>query len=221
MTKKKINAALILFLLLPILACCASKDDKKGKEETPATAHAQVKHHAKAKKAEMPGIENFSRIAGSEGFGGATPGFGGATKPSAMAELKKNGFASVICLRLATEPGAEIDASRAAAKAAGLKYIHLPFDAKRPDPDLVGNFLADVSNKANEPVYIHCHSASRAAALWMIGRVFEDGWSHDEAAKEATAIAEKPSEAVAFATAYIASHEPSRHWITVPKKEES
>ena len=176
---------------------------------------------AQVKKAEMPGIFNFSRIDGNEGFGGATAGFGGATEPSAMAELKKNGFASVINLRLATEPGAEIDASRTAAEAAGLKYIHLPFDAASPDPDIFNDFVAAVSNKANEPVYIHCHSATRAAALWMIGRVFEDGWSHDEAANEATAIAEKPSEAVAFATAYIASHEPSRQWITVPKKEES
>jgi len=124
-----------------------------------------------------------------------------------MAELKKNGFASVINLRLATETGAEIDASRAAAEAAGLKYIHLPFDAASPDPDLVDDFVAAVSNEENEPVYIHCHSATRVAALWMIGRVLEDGWSLDEAREEGTAIAGKPSEAVAFASAYVASQE--------------
>jgi len=161
--------------------------------------------HAEVMKAEMPGIENFSRIDGTEGFGGATAGFGGATAPSAMAELKTNGFATVLNLRLATEPGAEIDASRAAAEAAGLKYIHLPFDAASPDPALVDDFLAAVPNEENEPVYIHCHSATRVAALWMIGRVLEDGWSLDEAREEGTAIAGKPSEAVAFASAYIAS----------------
>jgi uncharacterized protein (TIGR01244 family) len=162
---------------------------------------------AQVKKAEMPGIVNFSRIDGTEGFGGATAGFGGATEPSAMAELKKNGFASVINLRLATERGAEIDASRAAAEAAGLNYIHLPFDSANPDPALVDDFVAAMSNEANETVYIHCASATRVAALWMIGRVLEDGWSLDEARREATAIAAKPDEAVAFASAYLASQE--------------
>jgi uncharacterized protein (TIGR01244 family) len=160
---------------------------------------------AQVQKAEMPGIVVFSRIDGTEGFGGATAGFGGATEPSAMATLKKNGFATVINLRLATEPGAEIAASRTEAEAAGLKYIHLPFDPRNPDPDLVDNFLAAVSNEANQPVYIHCNSATRVAALWMIGRVLEDGWSLDEAREEATAIAAKPSEAAIFASAYIAS----------------
>ncbi len=161
--------------------------------------------HAQVKKAEMDGIVNFSRIDGTEGFGGATAGFGGATEPSAMAELKKNGFATVLNLRLAIEPGSEIDASRTAAEAAGLKYIHLPFDPANPGPDLIDDFLAGVSNEANEPVYIYCASATRVAALWMIGRVLEDGWSLDEAREEATAIAAKPAEAIAFASAYIAS----------------
>ena len=40
-------------------------------------------------KVEMPSIVNFSRIEGKEGFGGATA-------PAAMAEVKKNGFAAVI-----------------------------------------------------------------------------------------------------------------------------
>ncbi len=155
----------------------------------------------------MPGIVNFSRIDGKEGFGGATAGFGGATEPSAMATLEQKGFATVINLRLATEPGAKVAESRTAAEAVGLNYIHLPFDPANPGPGLVDDFLAAVSNEAHEPVYIYCHSASRVGALWMIGRVLEDGWSLDEAREEATAIAAKPAEAVAFATAYIASQE--------------
>ena len=49
-----------------------------------------------------------------------------------MAALKKEGFVSVINLRLPTEEGANVEAGRAAAQAAGLKYIHLPFNAAHP-----------------------------------------------------------------------------------------
>src|SRR5688572_18978466 len=95
---------------------------------------------AQVKKGEMAGVTNYSRV-------DATVGCGGATQPSAMAGLKKEGFTSVINLRLATEPGVDIDASRSAAQAAGLKYIHLPFDAANPDPKLVEGFLKTVADK--------------------------------------------------------------------------
>ena len=153
----------------------------------------------------MPGIENFSRIDGSSGFAGATVGFGGATQPSAMPALKQAGFRSVINLRAASESGAEIEASRAAAETAGLKYIHLPFDPTSPGASVVDDFLQAAGDEGNHPVYIHCGSATRAAALWMIGRVRADGWDLDAAAGEARAIAAKPDDAVAAATRYLDS----------------
>ena len=81
----------------------------------------------------MPGIRNFSRV-------DATVGCGGAVDPTAMSALKKEGFVSVINLRLASEQGADIDAGRAAAQAAGLKYIHLPFNVAMPDSKVVDAF---------------------------------------------------------------------------------
>ena len=155
-------------------------------------------NHPQVKKVEMPGIVNFSRIEGKEGFGGATV-------PATMAELKKNGFAAVINLRCETEMGAEIDESRAAAEAAALNYIHMPFTPADADSGLVDDFLAAVSNEANAPVYIHCASATRVAALWMIRRVLKEGWSLDDAEEEATVIAAKPVDAIAFASKYIAT----------------
>lgn len=154
---------------------------------------------AQVTKAEVPGITNFSRV-------DATVGCGGATQPAAMAELKKHGFASVINLRMASEPGADIEASRSAAEAAGLKYIHLPFDASNPDPALVDNFLAAVSNAANQPVYIHCASANRVGAVWMIKRALQDGWEIDKAREEAAAIGLSNPRLTTFATEYIATH---------------
>ncbi|MEH6593568.1 MAG: sulfur transferase domain-containing protein [Halioglobus sp.] len=156
-------------------------------------------------KVDIDGIRKFSRLSGSSGFGGSVVGFGGATQPSAMATLKNEGFVAVINLRLASEEDVEIDASRVAAEAEGLRYIHLPLDSAKVDPEVIENMLATIGDQANQPVYIHCGSATRAAALWMIGRVSKDGWEVDAATAEVEVIALKPPEAIAFATAYIKS----------------
>lgn len=154
-------------------------------------------------KIDAVGIENYTQFDGPPGFAGTPVGFGGATQAAAMEWLKREGFTTVINLRLASEEGVDVDANRAAAEAAGLQYIHLPFDTDKPKPAVIENFLSAVRGSANQPVYIHCNSATRAAALWMIGRVLEDGQEIDVASKEAEIIALKPDAAIAFATLYI------------------
>ena len=165
------------------------------------SAVAQVTHR------DVPGIENFSQIDNAEALPGPKVGFGGATEPSAMPWLAEQGFASVINLRLATEPGAEVDAGRVAAEAVGLRAIHLPFNPKDPDPELLDKFRTALGDQANQPLYIHCHSATRVAALWMIWRVTDAGVGLDTARSEARSIALKPDEAVAFAEKYLKAHQ--------------
>lgn len=154
---------------------------------------------AQVRKTEMAGIRNFSRV-------DATVGCGGATEPSAMGALRGEGFKSVINLRLANEEGADIEAGRAAAEKAGLTYIHLPFDSSNPDPKVVDRFLAAVSEEANQPVYIHCASANRVGAVWMIKRALKDGWEIDKARQEAEAIGLSNPQLKAFAAEYITTH---------------
>ena len=154
----------------------------------------------------MNDIAHFSRIDESTGFAGPQVGFGGATPDSAMNWLKGGGFATVLNLRLSGEEGVDVECSRVAAEAAGLNYIHLPFSAKELDQQLISEFLAVVGDAAKQPVYIHCGSATRVAALWIIGRVLKDGWEIDATREEAAAIAHKPADALAFATAYLRSH---------------
>ncbi len=144
---------------------------------TTATLMAQ----ADVSKATVPGIANF-------GYIGKIVACAGATAPAALTEVKKQGYAAVINVRVATEPGAEIEASAAAAKAAGLNFIHLPFNAASPDPTLVDRFLAVITDPKNQPAFIHCASANRAAALWMIKRMVVDKWDAERAASEATAL---------------------------------
>ena len=154
---------------------------------------------AQVTKVEMPGIRNFSRV-------DATVGCGGAVDPTAMAALRKDGFVSVINLRVATEAGADVDASRAAAQTAGLKYIHLPFNVAAPDSKVVDSFLSAVADKGNQPVFIHCGSANRVGGMWMVKRVLQDGWPLDRARTEAEAIGLNSPQMAAFATEYINTH---------------
>ena len=151
------------------------------------------------RKQDMAGIRNYSRV-------DASVGCGGATDLSAIGELKKEGYISIINLRLPTEEGANVEGERAAAQAAGLKYIHLPFNAAMPDSRVVDNFLAAVADKSNQPVYIHCASASRVGGMWMIKRVLQDQWPIDKARAEAQVIGLASAPLTQFATDYINSH---------------
>ena len=144
-------------------------------------ASVMVAAQTEIAKASVPGIVNF-------GYIGKTVACAGATAPTALAEVKKLGYTAVINLRLASEPGAEIDASAAAAQAAGLRFIHLPFNASAPDPMLVDKFITAITDPKNQPAFIHCASANRAAALWMVKRMVVDRWDADRAATEATAL---------------------------------
>jgi uncharacterized protein (TIGR01244 family) len=155
--------------------------------------------HGQVQKKDIEGIRNYSRV-------DASVGCGGQVNPAAMKALKAEGYVSVVNLREATEAGADIDAGRAAAQAAGLKYIHLPFNAASPDPKVVDTFLAAVGDTSNQPVFIHCGSANRVGGMWMIKRALRDGWPIEKAQAEGEAIGLRDPKLTAFATEYIKTH---------------
>ena len=132
-------------------------------------------------KETVPGISTFARL-------DTTIACGGATSADAVPELKKMGFRSIINVRRASEAGADVDAEGVAARSAGLRYVHLPFDPQSPDPMLIDNFIAAVTAPENQPAYIHCAAGGRAAALWMIKRWKADGWDEQRALDEAIAL---------------------------------
>lgn len=144
------------------------------------------------------GITNYTKV-------DAVVACGGATETSALDGLKADGFKSVINLRLATENGANVEQNQAKAKELGLNYFHLPISGT-PDPKMVDQFLTVVSNKANQPVFIHCASANRVGAVWLVKRVLQDGWPVDKATTEAKAIGLSAPGLEKFALDYIASH---------------
>jgi uncharacterized protein (TIGR01244 family) len=146
-----------------------------------------------------PGTANYTRV-------DATVACAGATTVEAIPALKAEGFKAIVNLRQATEPGADIDRSKAVAQDAGLKYIHIPFSGSDPSTGAVDEFLRAMKDPSNSPVFIHCASANRAGMMWMIKRVMIDGWSVEKASEEAERAGLKNARLKAFALDYLKQH---------------
>ncbi|HEY4361349.1 MAG TPA: sulfur transferase domain-containing protein [Bryobacteraceae bacterium] len=160
---------------------------------TVAVAQSQVK------KTTIPGVTNFAQVE-------TTVACGGAATPESLASIKKMGFASVINLRLADEKGADIDAEAAAAKAAGINFVHLPLSGSAPDPAVADRFLKVITEPGNQPAFIHCASGNRAAAMWFIKRALVDKWDNDRAWEEASQLGSISPVMKAFALDYVQAH---------------
>jgi len=129
----------------------------------------------------VPGITNFARLQ-------TTVACAGATKAESVPDIKKMGFVTIINVREANEPGADVDKEEAAAKAAGIHYVHIPFNLNAPAPDLGDRFLATIAKPENNPAFIHCAGGGRAASLWTLKRMMIDGWDQQRAFEEGTAL---------------------------------
>lgn len=154
---------------------------------------------AAQEKQERAGITNFTKV-------DAVVACGGATAVSALDGLKQDGFKTIINLRMASEQGANIAENEAKAKALGLKYVHIPFSGSAPDAKAVDQFLATIADKTNQPVFVHCASASRVGAMWMVKRTLQDGWPIEKATDEAKLIGLRSAPLEQFARDYIAAH---------------
>lgn len=150
-------------------------------------------------KESVEGITNFNRIE-------TTVACTGAIKATAVPEIKKFGFASIINLREPSEAGADLEAEAAAAKAADIRYFSIPFNATSPDPAAVDKFLDAITGKGSDPAFIHCAGGGRAATMWFIKRMVIDHWDVDRAAKEATALGMTSPLLKQFAINYAQTH---------------
>ena len=150
-------------------------------------------------KQTVPGITNFARVE-------TTVACAGAVEASAVPDIKKLGFASIINLRQASEQGANVEGEGAAAKAAGINYYNIPFNTQAPDPNLVPSFLAAVTNPSNQPAFIHCAAGGRAATMWLIKRMQIDGWEQQKALDEAVALGLANDRLKQFALDWVSTH---------------
>lgn len=148
-------------------------------------------------KETVDGIRNFTNVS-------PTIACAGATEARVIPELAKRGYKAIVNLRQATEQGADIEGTRAAAKAAGIRFVHLPLNAQQPDPAVVDAFITATSDPANQPTFINCGSASRVAAMMIAKRILADGWTQERALAEAAVIGPPAPALQEFALKYVA-----------------
>ena len=174
---------LTVFLLTAMVVGCTSM----GPAQSPVV------------REEVEGITNFARIE-------TTVACAGAITPESVADIKEMGFSSIINLRRPTEEGANIDAEAAAAAAAGIRFVHLPFGGPQLDRGVPDRFLETITAPGTQPAFIHCAGGGRAATMWFIKRVIVDEWDIDQAMEEATALGLNPESSLrTFALDYIAA----------------
>jgi uncharacterized protein (TIGR01244 family) len=129
----------------------------------------------------------------------------GAITPESVVDVKKMGFVSIVNLRRASEEGANVEKEEAAAKAAGIRYFHVPYDGSA-DPKAADAFLNAITSKGAEPAFIHCSGGNRAATMWLIKRIAIDHWDVDRATKEAILLGQTNAAARQFAIDYGQAH---------------
>jgi uncharacterized protein (TIGR01244 family) len=164
-----------------------------------AAACLTVSIRAQVAKENVDGIRNLARLE-------TTVACAGSVTPEAVPEIKKFGFVSIINLREANEPGAEVEKEGEAAKAVGLKYFHVPFNTASPTNAAADQFLAAITSPGAEPSFIHCASGNRAAAMWLIKRMTVDHWEADRATAEAAALGLTNAALKQWALDYVQTH---------------
>jgi uncharacterized protein (TIGR01244 family) len=152
-------------------------------------------------KPQLPGVRNYAKLETTVACAGAI------SAEQAVPAIKKEGFVSIINLREASEPGANVAQEEALAKQAGLKYFHVPFNGGSPDPKAADAFIAAITSPGAEPAFIHCSGGNRAATMWMIKRMVVDHWDVDRATKEAMSLGQTSAPLRQFAIDYARSHQ--------------
>jgi uncharacterized protein (TIGR01244 family) len=152
-------------------------------------------------KPELPGVRNYARLETTVACAGAI------SAEQAVPAIKKEGFVSIINLREANEPDANVEREESLARTAGLKYFHVPFNGSAPDPKAADAFIAAITSPGAEPAFIHCSGGNRAATMWMIKRLVVDHWDADRATKEAMALGQTSAPLRQFAVDYARSHQ--------------
>lgn len=134
---------------------------------------------------------------------------GGQPTEAAFAKLASNGYRAVLNLRTSQE-GVDLEREKQLVEKAGLRYINIPVVGSAPKSEQADEFIKVAKEPANQPMLIHCGSANRVGAFWMIYRVVEQGWPEDKALEEATQVGLRSPELKRFAQEYIAAHRPKK-----------
>jgi uncharacterized protein (TIGR01244 family) len=158
----------------------AEEEARKIGLRTAAVRDFALDYIARQRAAEdLQAIRNYARVADDVHIG-AQP------RPEHFEKLKAAGVKAVLNLRTPEEHRAAEE--EAQAQAAGIKYLNIAMKYTGPKDSDADEFLRLLDDPANRPVYIHCTTTIRVAALWMIRRVLRDGISLEQAESEASKL---------------------------------
>lgn len=123
-----------------------------------------------------------------------------------LAQIAAAGFKSVVNNRPAGEEPGQLDpmVEGERARALGMEYRHIPMTGATLTPELVDHFRAELE-ALPKPVYVHCRSGTRSAALVLMDKAVREGVSGQEAARRAAQLGFDVSGLSGFIDRYAAS----------------
>lgn len=129
-----------------------------------------------------------------------------AGQPSAedFKTMKELGIKKIVNLRTAGE--IDLDEEKLA-RAHGMEYIHIPFKSPDTLTDKVfdrGRLALKQADKGG--VMMHCGSANRVGALWLVHRVLDHNVDFEQAHKEAKTVGLRTPEYTERAKEYISKN---------------
>jgi len=128
---------------------------------------------------------------------------GGQPSRQDLTKLKESGVRSILNLRRPEENPTEQEEEKKLAEELGLKYFSIPVNVADLRDEQADQFLELTKDEVNRPLYIHCFTANRAGAFWLIHRVLNDGWEFEKAEEEAHKVGLTRPELLAFARSYV------------------
>jgi protein tyrosine phosphatase (PTP) superfamily phosphohydrolase (DUF442 family) len=155
---------LLGFLLAAALSAAVGRSEEQSAKERPATWAVRL---------DRPGLPNLFKVNAGL-YRGAQPTAEG------IRELKKLGVKTIISLRANHSDRDLLGDSKIA-------FESIPLNTWNVKEGDVVRFLQIVSDKARQPVFVHCqHGADRTGTMCAFYRVAVDGWSKQQAIDEMT-----------------------------------
>ncbi len=100
--------------------------------------------------------------------------------------LKERGLKTIINMR--TDGEINFDEKKVV-EDLGLKYVHIPYRSASQLTDAYFDNVRKLFKSSKDgAIMVHCGSANRVGALWLVKRTLDDGLPYDEALKESKIV---------------------------------
>lgn len=126
---------------------------------------------------------------------------GGQPGERDLAAFAQAGYRTVVDLRMPGEPRGFDEA--AAARAAGLEYVNLPFIRTTLAPAQIERFRRIMNDPRRRPVLVHCVAANRVGGIMLPWLVLDEGFAEDDAVALAMRIGLRSPELLTAALEYV------------------